>query len=192
MRYPEPRTPLTVVANIGYRAASTLLADDHSIELLWGEDPTGVTGEIIVRWSAGSALYEVPCIRTDNALTRSTVHVCGDVKRIQRRDAFRVPIDIRVELLAEELDTAGVSGDISEGGISVFVRNTRDIAHNEVLTCTFTLNGLEFEASAKVIRTDEVLRGTRVAMSWVTPSPIMMDTIRKAVFDAQLRPGFTK
>lgn len=192
MSYPEPRTPLTVVANVGYRAASTLVADDHSIELLWGEDPTGVTGEVIVRWSAGSALYEVPCIRTDKALTRSTLHVCGDVKRIQRRDAFRVPIDMRVELLAEELDAVGASGDISEGGISVFVRNVRNLRHNEILTCTFTLNNIAFEASAKVIRTDEVLRGTRVAMCWVNPSSVMMDTIRKAVFDAQLRPGYSK
>lgn len=192
MSYPEPRTPLTVVANIGYRAASTLLADEHRIEVLWGEDPTGVTGEVIVRWSAGSALYEVPCIRSDNALTRSTMHVCGDVKRIQRRDAFRVPIDIRVELHAEELEAIGASGDISEGGISVFVRNIRKLAPREVLTCAFSLNGLTFETEAKVIRTDEVLRGTRVALCWVNPSSVMMDTIRKAVFDAQLRPGFSR
>lgn len=192
MRYPEPRTPLTVVANIGYRAASTLVADDHCIELLWGEDPTGVTGEVIVRWSAGSALYEVPCIRTDQALTRSTMQVCGDVKRIQRRDAFRVPIDMRVELFAEDFNAVGASGDISEGGISVFARNIRALEHREMLTCVFTLNGMEFEAAARVIRTDDVLRGTRVAMSWVNPSSLMMDTIRKAVFDAQLRPGFSK
>lgn len=192
MRYPEPRTPLTVVTNIGYRAASALNADEHAIELLWGEDPTGVTGEVIVRWSAGSALYEVPCIRSDNALTRSTMNVCGDVKRIQRRDAFRVPIDIRVELYAEQLNAAGASGDISEGGIAVFVRNVRDLKHHEILTCVFNLNSIEFEANAKVVRTDEVLRGTRVALCWVNPSSLMMDTIRKAVFDAQLRPGYSK
>ena len=192
MRFPEPRTPLTVVTNAGYRAASTLFADEDRIEVLWGEDPTGVAGEVIIRWSAGSALYEVPCLRGDNAITRSTLNVCGDVKRIQRRDAFRVPIDLRVVLRAEELDVVGASGDISEGGISVFVRNVRDLVHHEVITCEFSLNGLDFETTAKVVRTDEVLRGTRVSMSWLDPTPPMLDTIRKAVFDAQLRPGFSK
>ncbi|WP_336250348.1 PilZ domain-containing protein [Stomatohabitans albus] len=190
MSYPEPRTPLTVVTNDGYRKASTLTATEDEIEVLWGEDPSGIEGEIIVRWSAGAALYEAPCMRNDNAITRSTLSVCGNVRRIQRRDAFRVPIDMRVTIEGEELSATGISGDISEGGISIFVRNTRDLAHNEVIQCSFTLNEKSFITKAKVIRTDEVVRGTRVALSWVDPSSQMMDTIRKAVFDAQLRPGF--
>lgn len=187
---PEVRTSLLAICGNASCSARVLNVDTNSLDILWDDDPSEIHGEFILRWVAGSALYLVKAERHDHAFTRSTVTITGDIQRIQRRESFRVPLTAPIALTGFELSTTGNVIDISEGGMSVLVKETPDLQPNDVLTCSFALGDKDFEASALVVRTMPLDRGSRIALSWVNPNRVMVDTIRKAVFDAQLRPGY--
>lgn len=109
--------------------------------------------------------------------------------RVQRRDAYRLPVARPVTVLVEGDQLSGVTGDLSEGGALVVVPAPVDAVPGQQARVRLTLAADEvLLLDAEVVRLGEVRDGeARLGLRFRDLGPELEDRVRRFVLEEQLR-----